>query len=132
MRSYNSHGQTIEVTPRLCGIFLWTVFGLEVRVGDRVFLPKMNRISFWTSTEFEFHAQGERVTGIVRSLSPVWFIPRVPYSITVNGVHIANDKQVLARWPLFYVGWILAGLISFLISTGAGVTILYLPKLFGS
>ena len=132
MRSYNSHGQTIEVTPRLFGLFLWIACGLEVRVGDRVFLPKMDRLSLYTSTEFDFDAEGKRVKGVVRSLAPVWFIPRLSYSVTVDGLEIAKDTQMISRWPLMYIGWLLVAAIVFFTIIGAGVFIFFLRRVSGS
>ena len=125
MRTYTSHGKTIEVTPRLFGIFLWIGFGFEVRIGDRIFLPKMDRFSWLTSTEFEFDADGKRVTGIVRLLAPIWFLPRARYSVTVSDAVIASDTQTLARWPLMYFGWLLVGMIVMLIVIGLLTVIPY-------
>ncbi len=119
MRIYTSSGTKIEVTPRLFGIFLWIGFGFEVRIGDRVFLPKTDHFSWLTSTDFDFEADGKRVAGVVRLSAPIWFLPRVRYSVSVADVVIAKDTQTVARWPLMYFGWLLAGLIVLLMLIGA-------------
>jgi hypothetical protein len=118
MRTYTAHGKKIEVIPRLFGVFLWIGFGFEVRIGDRVFLPKMDRFSWLTSTEFDFEADGQRIAGRVRLLAPIWLLPRARYSVAVADTVIASDTQTIARWPLMYFGWLLVGLILALMLTG--------------
>ena len=105
MRSYSSHGQTIEVEFRPFGVFLWLLAGFEVRVGGRTFWPKLTRIGFTTATEFDFDLEGQRVSGVVRALGPMWFLPRMRYTVVVAETEVARDIQTLRRWYLSYLAW---------------------------
>ena len=105
MRTYTYEGQTLDVQLRPFGVFLWLCVGFEVRVGGRTFLPKLDRAGFNTATEFELNIDGSRVPGVVRSLGPMWFLPRMRYSVSIAGSEIARDAQVLRRWYVSYLAW---------------------------
>ena len=105
MRSYSSHGQTIEVEFRPFGVFLWLLAGFEVRVGGRTFWPKLTRIGFTTATEFDFDSGGQRVSGVVRALGPMWFLPQMGYTVVVAETEVARDIQTLRHWYLSYLAW---------------------------
>jgi hypothetical protein len=105
MRSYTLHGQTIEVEFRPFGAFLWLCAGFVVRVDGRSFYPKPTGASFMTETEFDFDADGRRVSGVVRSLAPMWFLPRMRYAIFISEHEVERDVQTLHRWYLSYLAW---------------------------
>ena len=105
MRSYTSHGQTIEVEFQPFGAFLWLLAGFVVRVGGRTFYPKPTRTALTTATEFDFDADGQRVSGVVRSLSPMWFLPRMRYGVFISESEVARDVQTLRRWYFSYLAW---------------------------
>lgn len=128
MRSYSSHGQTIDVAFQPFGVFLWLVGGFEVRVGGRTFHPKLTGIHFKTSTEFDFDFEGKRVTGVVRSLGPMWFLPRMRYAVVVAETEIARDIQTLHRWYLSYVAWGVCLVILLLALLGAIVLVIAVMK----
>jgi hypothetical protein len=105
MRTYSSHGQTIEVEFRPFGVFLWLLAGFVVRVGGQTFWPKLARIGFTTTTEFDFDLEGRRVSGVVRALGPMWFLPRMRYVVIVAETEVARDIQTLRHWYLSYFAW---------------------------
>ena len=105
MRSYISHGQSIEVELPLFGVFLWLAGGFVVRVGGRTFYPKLTRVSFSTATEFDFDSDGRRISGVVRSIDRVRFPSRLQYAVIVDGVEVARDMQSFRRWYLSYFAW---------------------------
>jgi len=105
MRSYTSHGQSIDVEFRPFGVFLWLLAGFVVRVGGRTFYPKLTSIRFTTATEFDFDSDGRRISGVVRSLGPMWFLPRMRYAVIVSDSEVARDIQTLRRWYLSYFSW---------------------------
>lgn len=104
MRSYISHGQTIDVEFRPFGAFLWLVAGFVVRVGSRTFYPRLTRIRLTTETEFDFDVDGRRVTGVVRSLNPMWLL-RKRYVVIIGDCEVARDIQILQRWYLSFISW---------------------------
>lgn len=131
MRTYKSHGQSIDVEFRPFGVFLWLLAGFVVRVGDRKFYPELGRARFTTSTAFEFDSDGERILGVVRSLAPMWFVPRMWYAVIVDGLEIARDAQVLRRWYLSFVSFMVILVVLLLALVGAlGVATVWdrLPK----
>jgi hypothetical protein len=103
-----SHGHTIEIEFRSFGAFAWLVAGFEVRVGGRRFHSKLDRVGFTTSTDFDFDAEGKRVSGQVRSLAPMWFIPKMRYAVLIEDKEVARGEQMLKRW---YLSLIVACLI---------------------
>jgi hypothetical protein len=119
MRSYTSHDQTIEVEFRSLAVFLWLIAGFVVRVGGRTFYPKPTGIGFTTATEFDFDSDGKRISGVVRSLGPMWFLPRMRYAVVVGNVELARDIQTLRRWYLSYLSWGVAFVVFFLALLGA-------------
>jgi hypothetical protein len=102
MRSYSWNGHLIEVEFRPLGAFLWLAAGFEVRVGKRTFLPKPDGLALKTSTEFEIESDGTRTLGVVKSVAPIWFLPRVKYSLIIGDTLIARDILTLRRWYLAY------------------------------
>jgi hypothetical protein len=92
MQSYQWNGHIIEVELRPFGVFLWLACGFEVRVDKRKFLPRCERIGLTCSTDFEIVSQdGSRTNGVVRSLAPMWFLPRVKCSVIVDETVIARE-----------------------------------------
>lgn len=125
MRSYISYGQTIEVSVCPFGAFLWLTYGIVVRVAGRTFYPKPTRIGLTTSTEFDFDFEGQRITGCVRTLGPMWFLPRLPYAVLVEGTEIARDVQTLRHWYLLYIAYLVASIVFLLIALGT-LTLMYI------
>ncbi|MCA1660249.1 MAG: hypothetical protein LC642_06910 [Verrucomicrobiaceae bacterium] len=119
MRRYTSHGQTIEVEFRPFGIFLWLLAGFVVRVGGRTFYPELIRARFMTSTEFELESDGQRIRGVVRSLAPMLFLPRMRYAVSVADHEIARDTQILKRWYLSFISFIILLVVLLLALVGA-------------
>ena len=124
MRSYTSHGQTIEVDLRLFGVFLWLGGGFLVHVQGRTFYPKLTRIGLTTATEFDFDSDGRRISGIVRSIGGVRFPSRMQYAVEVAEIEIARDTMSFHRWYLSYFAW---GMVFIFIS----LAIVGLLHLFG-
>lgn len=115
----------IEVELRPLGVFLWLAYGIEVRVDQRKFLPKLGRIGLTTSTDFEIESQdGSRTTGVVKSLAPMWFLPRVKCSVIVDNTVIAREVFPLQRWYLTYLAWFIVMLILLLAVLGLVFVIL--------
>lgn len=111
MRSYSWNGHLIEVEFRSLGAFLWLAAGFEVRIGKRTFLPKLDRIGLNTSTDFEIESDGTRTLGVVKSLAPMWFLPRMKYSLIIGDAVIARDVLTLRRWYLSYLAWFVVLLV---------------------
>jgi hypothetical protein len=105
MRSYEWNGHLIEVKLRPFGIFLWLAYGLEVRVGERIFLPEFDRLSLsGTHTDFDIELQsGSQISGRAKTLAPIWFLPYTKCSISVDNTVIARDIFTLHRWHLTYL-----------------------------
>jgi len=118
MRKYTSHGQTIDVEFRPFGVFLWLLAGFEVRVGGRTFHPKLTGIRFTTATEFDFDSDGRRISGVVRSIGPMWFLPRMRYAVAIGDSEVARDTQTLRHWYLSYLSWGVCFLTLFLALVG--------------
>ncbi|ESA38675.1 hypothetical protein N836_31185 [Leptolyngbya sp. Heron Island J] len=111
MRSYQWNESLIKVELRPFGAFLWLAYGIEVWVDQRRFLPTVDYVGFTTHTNFEIERRdGSRVSGVVRTLAPIWFLPRTKCSITINQEIIARDTFLLRRWYLSYLAWFLLGL----------------------
>ena len=127
MRSYTSHGQTIDVEFRPFGAFLWLLAGFVVHVGGRTFYPKLTAIRFTTATEFDFDADGRRISGVVRSLGPMWFLPQMRYAVVVEDSEVARDVQTLRRWYLSYLAW--GGCFLLILLAALGVIILVIAVL---
>lgn len=115
----------IEVELRPFRVFLWLAYGIEVRVDQRKFLPKLDRIGLTTYTDFEIESQdGSRTTGVVKSLAPMWFLPRVKCSVIVDNTVIAREVFPLHRWYLTYLAWFIVMLILLLAVLGLVFVIL--------
>lgn len=118
MQTIETHGHIIEVDLRSFGAFAWLVMGFEVRVGGRVFHPKPDRVGFRTRTEFDFDTDNTRVRGVVRSLAPMWFLPRLGYVVEVEGKEVGRGVDWLRRWYLSYAAWLSVGMVLLLALLG--------------
>jgi len=121
MRAYTVDEQRIEVTLKPFGAFVWLVVGFEVRIGPKIYHPKLDGVGFNTRTEFDLEIDAQRVSGEVRSLRPTWFIPKMHYAVCVAGQEVARDVQMLRRWYLHYAAWALLIIILLLALLGAFV-----------
>ncbi|MEM6692722.1 MAG: hypothetical protein AAF664_25060 [Planctomycetota bacterium] len=110
MRKYSFEENEIEVQLRPFGIFLWLFVGFVVRIDGRTFTPNLDRVGLNTQTDFLIRIGDRELDGVVRSLGPMWFLPRMRYSITVDGSEIVRDVQTLNRW---YVSYSMMGLVIF-------------------
>jgi hypothetical protein len=119
MRSYTTHGQTIDVEFRPFGVFLWLLAGFVMRVGGRTFYPKLTSIRFTTATEFDFDLDGRRISGVIRSLGPMWLTPRMRYAIIVGDSEVTRDIQTLRHWYVSYFAWGVACIVLLLALYGA-------------
>jgi hypothetical protein len=128
MRTYTSHGEPIQVELRVFGAFLWLCFGIVVRVQGRTFYPKLTGIRLKVQTEFDFDADGKRISGVVRTLNPLWF-RRVRFAVFVENSEIARDVEPLERWYLSYFAWAIVGCVLILASLGAVVAAIVISKL---
>ena len=125
MRSYQWNGHLIEVELRPFGVFLWLAYGIEVRVDKRKFLPRFDHIGLTTYTDFEIESQdGSRTNGVVRSLAPMWFLPRVKCSVLVNDTVIAREVFPLRKWYLTYLAWFMVMVVLLLALLGFIVVLL--------
>jgi hypothetical protein len=112
MRNYQWNEHLISVELRPLEAFLWLAYGIEVRVDQRKFLPKPDRIGLTTYTDFEIKSQdGSRTTGVVKTLAPIWLLPRVKCSIIVSDTVIAREVLPLRRWYLSYLAWFIVMLV---------------------
>jgi len=128
MRTYTSHGEPIQVELRAFGAFLWLCFGIVVRVQGRTFYPKLRGVRFKGQTEFDFDADGKRISGVVRTLNPLWF-RRVRFAVSVENSEIARDVELVERWYLAQLAWLMVGVLLILASLGAVVAAMVISKL---
>lgn len=130
MRRYQWNGHLIEVELRPFGIFLWLGYGIEVKVNQRKFLPKLDHVGLTTYTDFEIESQdGSRTTGSVKTLEPMWFLPRVKCSIIVNDKIIAREVLPLRKWYLTYLAWLVVTLVLLLAFFGLIVVLFIIGTL---
>ena len=106
MQTYQFNGHAIQVELRAFRTFCWLCAGLVVQADDRTFWPKPDRgPSFSTATEFELMVDGERLSGVARTLHPLWLLPRVKCSVVVAGVEVGQGIQPLRHWMACYIAW---------------------------
>ncbi|BAU15684.1 hypothetical protein LEP3755_62440 [Leptolyngbya sp. NIES-3755] len=131
MRSYQWNEHVIEVSVRPFSTFLWLTFAIEVRVDQRTFIPKFDRLGFVTSTDFEIVSQdGVRTTGVVKTVTPMILRPRVKCAIIVDGEIIAREIIPLDNGYRLYLAWISVGFLSVFILLGLTVFIEVLIIIF--
>ena len=98
--------------------------GFVVRIGGRTFYPKLTRVRLTTETEFELESGDRRIPGVVRSLGPMWFLPRMKYSVVVDDSEVAQDMQTPRCWYLCYLASGVLFVVLMLAALGAWALIL--------
>ncbi|QDV67690.1 hypothetical protein Poly24_13920 [Rosistilla carotiformis] len=132
MRTYSFENSEIEVHFRPFGVFLWLLAGFEVRVGGRTYIPKFDTAGFNTQTNFQLRSGDKELSGVVRSLGPMWLLPRMRYVVRVDDSEIATDAQTLQRWYLSYFMWGLVFATCMLAVIGAIVVLMIVFRLVQS
>lgn len=100
MAIYRWREHDIEVEFRTFAFSFWLMGGLVVKVDGRRFYPALDKIGLNTGTEFQVEDGGKSYAGVVQSLGPMLFLPRLTYVVRVDGEEVARDRQVLKRWYL--------------------------------
>lgn len=129
IRNYQWNGHSIKIKFRPYGILLWLGAGFEVWIDEhKKFTPELDRLTLNTHTDFEIELQdGLRVTGLVKTLKPMWFFPRTECSVVIGDVTIAREVFTIHRWYLVYVGWLIVFLLFLLMGFGVLFIMLIVP-----
>ena len=121
MRSYPAFDQIIEVEFRAFPALWWLAAGFEVRIGERVFHPQLDRLVFFGHpfTEFDLYVDGKRLPGMVRGVGHWFFLRKKRYSLVVGLSELARDTQTLRGWPLAYLATVAVWTVLALAALGA-------------
>jgi hypothetical protein len=111
MKIYEWQGQILEVRVLPLKQYYYLLCGIEVRTGNRTFLPRnLNEAGFYrTHTEFELMTGSGLVQGTARSLAPVLLRPRLKTEISVGDEVIGQDVLAIDNWKAYYAACFVMG-----------------------
>ncbi len=100
MRRYSAFDQTIVVEIRAFPAVWWLFAGFEVRIGDNVFHPRLDRVAFFAHpiTEFYVVTDTQIIPGMVRGVGHWFSLRKKRYSLVVGMSELARDTQLIRGW----------------------------------
>ena len=119
MAHYEWNGHDIDVELRPFGVTAWLAMGFVVKVQGQEFFPKPDGLALGTHTDFVITDGLSTTSGVVRSLGPMIFLPRMRYVVMVGDAVVATDRQFVKRPYLTCGVWVVLTLMTVLALFGA-------------
>ncbi len=132
MKTHHHLGQPIEFELIAFPAFAWLCMGFEVRIDGRKFHPLLDGVGFKTRTDFDFAIEGRHVRGQIRSVAPMWLVPRLRYELEIEGLKVDEGTMVLKNWPLSVVSFSVFAGLSCLCFLGGVAVFFLIAKALGT
>lgn len=132
MKTHHHLGQPIEYELIAFPTFAWLLMGFEVRVGDRKFHPLLDGIRLKTKTDFDLVIEGRHIRGQIRSIAPMWLLPKLKYELEIDGLKVDEGSMRLKNWPLTAMSFAILAVLTCLCFLGGLAVFLLIAKAVGT